>query len=357
MHFLNRLASALILFPTFAAAADASWIPGLKQDLAQRAKDGRFSGAVLVKQGGATAFTGAWGEADREQDVANSVNTRFRFGSMGKMFTGVAIAQLAQAGKLDVNAPLGEYLRDYPNAAIAKATLHELLTHTAGTGDIFGPEFREHRAGLKELRDYVALYGQRAPAFTPGSRHEYSNYGYILLGRVIEVVSGQGYDAYVREHIFLPAGMKSTDNLAEDSKVSGLAVPYTGHPEDLRSAAGELPYRGTSAGGGYSTVGDLSRFADALLSHHLLDEKHTTLVLEGKVDTPRRGLRYAYGFEDATLPNGLHRVGHGGGAPGMNGLLAMFPEIGLAVVVLANQDPPAAMELERVIVDTVTPRR
>ncbi|HEX6397077.1 MAG TPA: serine hydrolase domain-containing protein [Steroidobacteraceae bacterium] len=338
----------LILLALLAAplawAATLPWT-GVDDELTRRAADGSFSGAVSVSKHGLLLYSAARG---------NAVDTKFRFGSMGKMFTAVAIAQLAQAGKLSFGDPLGKYLTNYPNAEVAKITLHQLLTHTGGTGDIFGPEFLEKRAQLRELRDYVTLYGARAPEFPPGSRHEYSNYGFILLGRVIEEVSGASYDRYVREHIFVPAGMTSTDNQPESSRIPGLAVPYSSDPQgSLRPAADTLPWRGTSAGGGYSTVGDLQKFAQALLAHRLLDAKHTSLVLTGKVDTPRRGLRYAYGFEDAELPNGLHRVGHGGGAPGMNGVLAIYPEAGYVVVVLANRDPPAAMGMDRYIADHI----
>lgn len=346
-----------LLSAPLAWAATSSWT-GLDEELDRRAADGSFSGAVSVSKHGLLLYSAARGEAISGRSP-NTVDTKFRFGSMGKMFTAVAIAQLAQADKLSFDDPLGKYLADYPDAEVAKVTLHQLLTHTGGTGDIFGPQFMQKRAQLRELRDYVSLYGARPPQFTPGSRHEYSNYGFILLGRVIEVVSGTSYDRYVREHIFVPAGMTSTDNQPESTPVAGLSVPYTSDPQgNLRSAADTLPWRGTSAGGGYSTVGDLQKFAHALLSHRLLDEKHTALLLTGKVDTPRRGLRYAYGFEDAELPNGLHRVGHGGGAPGMNGVLAIYPESGYAVVVLANRDPPAAMSIDRYIADHIvaTPR-
>jgi D-alanyl-D-alanine carboxypeptidase len=217
------------------------------------------------------------------------------------------------------------------------------------------------RPSLKELRDYIELFGDRAPLFPPGSRHEYSNYGFILLGRIIEVVSGRSYDAYVRAHVFVPAGMTATDNLPEDSHVEGLAIPYTHEAPHappgsaVRSAEDSLPYRGTSAGGGYTTVGDLLKFATALTSHKLLDAQHTDLVVTGKVDTPRRGMQYAYGFEEATLPDGTRRIGHGGGAPGMNGVLSIFPETNYVVVVLANRDPPAAMEIDRFITRQLAP--
>lgn len=333
--------------------ATPPWAGVLDDELARRAADGSFSGAVSITRAGETLYAAARGDAVNGQS-ANAVDTKFRFGSMGKMFTAVAIAQLAQAGKLSFDDPVGKFLPDYPNAEVSRVTLHQLLTHTGGTGDIFGPEFMERRAQLRQLGDYVALYGSRAPEFPPGSQHRYSNYGFILLGRVIEQVSGMDYDRYVREKIFLPAGMTATDNQPESSAVRGLSVPYSADPKGaLRPATDTLPWRGTSAGGGYSTVGDLQKFASALLAHRLLDERHTSTLLTGKVDTPRPGLRYAYGFEDARLPNGLHRVGHGGGAPGMNGVLAIYPDTGFVVVVLANRDPPAAMGIDRFIAEHI----
>jgi CubicO group peptidase (beta-lactamase class C family) len=317
----------------------------VRAELDRRVSADVFSGVVLVARQDEVLYERAHGEADRDRHVPNTPATRFRFGSLGKMFTAVAILQLAQSGKLDVDDPLGKYLPNYPNAAMAKVTLHQLLTHTAGTGDIFGPEFLAHRADLRSLEDYLRLFGADAPRFAPGERHEYSNFGYILLGRVVEVVSGQKYDAYVREHVFAPAGMQSTDNLPEQEAPAGLAIPYSRNG----SAVDLLPWSGTSAGGGYSTARDLSRFATALRSGKLLDAKHAQLLMSGKVETPMRGMRYAYGFEDATLPDGKRRVGHGGGAPGMNAVLSIFPGSDYVLVVLANVDPPAAVEIDRAI--------
>src|SRR4029079_11028426 len=136
-----------------------------------------FAGAVLVAKDGKTVFAQAYGLADREKKTPNTLKTRFRLGSMNKMFTAVATMQLVQNGKLDLKAPFGNYLTDYPNKDLAsKVTIEQLLTHTGGTGDIFGPDFDKHRLELKTLRDYVNLYGQRALEFEPGSRWQYSNY-------------------------------------------------------------------------------------------------------------------------------------------------------------------------------------
>jgi CubicO group peptidase (beta-lactamase class C family) len=301
----------------------------------------RFAGAVLVAKHGKVVFSEAYGLANREHKTPNTLKTRFRIGSMNKMFTAVSILRLAQDRKLELTDTVGKYLTDYPNKDLAsKVTIHQLLTHTGGTGDIFGPEFEAHRLELLTLQDYVNLYGNRAPKFEPGSRWEYSNYGFILLGAIIEKVSGQSYYDYVREHVYEPAGMTSSGSEPEDKAVSDRSVGYT--KMDLTAWAPNtdtLPYRGSSAGGGYSTVEDLVRFADALQSHKLLDALYTEMLTTGKPGTPDN--TYAYGFEDRMF-NSTRCFGHGGGAPGMNGDLKICPSAGYVIAVLANLDPPAA---------------
>ncbi len=307
---------------------------------------GQFSGAVLVAKSGRVIFSGAYGMADREKKIPNTLDTRFRIGSMNKMFTAVSILQLVEAGKISLSDPLGKYLTDYPNQEIAaQVTIDQLLTHTGGTGDIFGPEFDAHRKELRTLNDYVALFGKRGPEFEPGTQWRYSNYGMLLLGVVIERVTGQSYYDYVQEHVYKPAGMTMSGSQPEDETVPGRSIGY------MRSEAtgawvpntDTLPYRGTSAGGGYSTVGDLYRFAYALLGHRLLSVASTELLITGKGDA--RGGKYAYGFEDMRDANGNGYVGHGGGAPGMNGDLKIYPRSGYVIVVLANLDPPAAQQI------------
>jgi CubicO group peptidase (beta-lactamase class C family) len=319
----------------------AALAAAIREHAERLAAQDRFSGAVLVARGGKTETEGAWGLADRERKIANTLQTQFRFGSMGKMFTAVSVIQLVQAGKLDPKATLGTYLKDYPNADIARTvTIDNLLTHTGGTGDIFGPEFIAHRLELKDPKDYVALYGARAALFAPGARQQYSNYGFMLLGRIVEVASGQSYDDYISAHIFAPAGMTSTGNLPETTILERRAVGYTGQAGHLVSAADTLPYRGTPAGGGYSTVGDLGRFAHAFMTNRLLDEAHVRLLTAGGI-TGADGKLVPYDF-GAKTGDGRAYWGHNGGAPGMNGALRMFPDNGQVVAVLANLDPPAA---------------
>ena len=321
--------------------SDSELTTALRKKLDEDVGAGRFSGAVLVARNGKTVFAHAYGMADREKKIPNTLKTRFRVGSMNKMFTAVATLQLVQSGKLDLKAPFGNYLTDYPNKDVAsKVTIEQMLTHTGGTGDIFGPEFAKHRLELKTLRDYVNLYGQRALEFEPGSRWQYSNYGFLLLGVIIEKVSGQSYYDYVRDHIFKPAGMTGTASEPEDQTVSDRSVGYMrSGPGEWRPNTDTLPYRGTSAGGGYSTVEDLLRFATALQTHKLLNAKYTEELTTGKVDA--RGGKYAYGFQESMI-NGTRCFGHGGGAPGMNGMLQICPASGYVIAVLANMDPPAA---------------
>jgi len=320
----------------------AEVVAALTAHAAERARADEFAGAVLVARDGKVLLNDAWGRADRKAGVANTPATRFRIGSMNKMFTAVATLQLVEAHKLALDDPIGKHLPDYPNKEVAaKVTVRHLLTHTGGTGDIFGPEFEEHRLQLREHRDYLKLYGSRGLTQEPGSRFTYSNYGFVLLGALIEHLSGESYYDYVDDHVLHPAGMRSTGSLPESVDVPGRAVGYM---RSSPSGGGwvpntdTLPWRGTAAGGGYSTVGDLLRFAQALSSGRLLSE--ATLA-----DATRpHQQQYGYGF-DVQGQGPLRSYGHGGGAPGMNGELRVFPELGYVVVSLSNLDPPAASEV------------
>ncbi len=324
--------------------SESDALAALRTKVQQSTAADRFSGAVLVAKNGKPIFAEAYGLADRENKIPNKVDTRFRIGSMNKMFTATCVLQLAQAGKILLTDPLGKYLTDYPNQEIASnVTIHQLLTHTGGTGDIFGPDFDAHRMQLLTLDDYVKLYGKRGPQFPPGSRWAYSNYGFILLGVTIEKVSGEPYYDYVREHVYQPANMASTGSDPESDEVARRSVGYMKDNSTWKPNTATLPYRGTSAGGGYSTVEDLLRFANALEAHKLLDAHYTELLTTGKVETPMGG-KYAYGFGEQMF-GAIRCFGHGGGAPGMNGDLEICPQSGYTVAVLANMDPPAAQRI------------
>lgn len=303
----------------------------------QAAKDA-FSGVLLITEGDQVVLHRAWNRAGAPADAQVTPDTRFRIGSMNKMFTAVATLQLVQSGKLSLEGTVGEYLPGYPNAEVAQVTIRQLLTHSGGTGDFFGPEFDAQRLSLKTHDDYVRLFGARAPTHPPGTAHRYSNYGFLLLGAIIERASGQSYYDYVAAHVFAPAGMRRTGSLPEEVVVEGRATAYTRKDGAWQDAADTLPYRGTAAGGGYSTAADLLAFARALLDGTLLQP--AMLAEATRNQTPW----YGYGFM-AREEDGVRVFGHGGGAPGMNGDLRVYPAQGRVVVALSNLDPPAASRL------------
>ena len=297
-----------------------------------------FSGVLLVARGDEVLLQRAWGLADRAAGTPVTLDTRFRLGSMNKMFTAVAVLQLVEAGRLSLEGSVGQSLPGYPNADIAKVTIRQLLTHAGGTGDIFGPAFDQHRLSLKTHDDYVRLYGARGPTHPPGQAHEYSNYGYVLLGAIIERASGLAYEDYVARHVFAPAGMHDTGALPEDVDVPGRARAYTRKDGAWVDAADTLPYRGTAAGGGYSTAADLLKFARALRAGILLSP--ASLAEATRRQTPW----YGYGFMVGQR-HGVAGFGHGGGAEGMNASLGIFPAQDTVVIGLANLDPPLVERL------------
>jgi CubicO group peptidase (beta-lactamase class C family) len=327
---------------TFGEALNA-----LEARAADLAGKDKFAGAVLIGRGGKIAIEKSYGLADRETHVSNTTETPFRLGSMNKMFTATAILQLVGEGKIELASPVGHYIPGYPNRDVAtKATIRHLLTHTGGTGDIFTPEYQKHRLELRELRDYVKLYGSRGLEFEPGSQWSYSNYGFLLLGVVVERVSGMTYYAYVRKHIFGPAGMRSTDSLPESDTVAGRSIGYMRRNGSWINNADTLPWRGTSAGGGYSTVGDLFLFAQALSSGKLVKRELFAEMTSKQAGGPQMpsGAGYGFGMMVSDEPQG-RRFGHGGGAPGMNAEFRVYPRTDTVVVVLSNLDPPAATQL------------
>ncbi len=336
----------------FAVAAEG---PGQAEDNVAReiesyfnslAAEKQLSGAVLVAKNGVTIASKAAGIANRATGAPIALNTKFNLGSMNKMFTAVAVAQLAQAGRLAFSDPVGKHLPDYPNKEVAdKVTIHQLLTHTSGMGLYWNEKFMAQREKLLTVAAHLPLFASDPLSFPPGEKFKYSNSGYMVLGAIIEKVSGQDYYSYVRDHIYQPAGMSDTGFYEPGKEIPNLAIGYSrmsddGKPlEEARDNTNIREIRGGPAGGGYSTVEDMVKFHMALRSYKLLNKEYTELVTTGKVDGPG-GSRYGYGFGDST-PEGKHIVGHNGGAQGIAANFEMYPELGYTVVLLMNTDPPA----------------
>jgi CubicO group peptidase (beta-lactamase class C family) len=314
-----------------------------------------FSGAVLVTEDGRPLVRQAYGLADREANRPNNTATRFDIGSLGKMFTGVAIAQLVEHGRLDFDGRIGDYLLGLP-AAVAAVTVHQLLTHTSGLGDFARNGYPEEAKSARTATELLPLVVDEPLEFTPGTRESYSNSGYVVLGAIIEAVTGQSYYDYVREHIFQPAGMARTGWFPPGQDADNTAIGYMaarggltppGPADDATDepagAAGALTENsdvvpwGNPSGGAYATVGDLQRFAHTLMNNELLGAEMTTTVMDGKVSMSGGNASVAYGFTDGTI-NRVRIVSHGGGAPGVGASIDIYPDLGYVVVVLANYD-------------------
>lgn len=300
-----------------------------------------FSGAVLIAKGGVPIFKKAYGYANRSFDVPNMIDTKFNLGSMNKMFTATAIMQLVEKGKIKLDGRIIDYVPDYANKDVAgRVTIHQLLTHTGGLGNYWTPEYMKASKDLyKEVPDYLPLFANDSLLFEPGSQFSYSNSGFMVLGLIIEKVSGERYFDYVKKCIYEPAGMVNTDAYENDYVVPNLAVGYT----RMQARLGELKnnlflhvVKGGPAGGGYSTVEDLLDFANALMGGTLLSKKSRELMTSGKFQTDPH-IMYCYGFRDR-VENGHHIVGHTGGFPGISGYLGIFGDLGYTVAVLSNMD-------------------
>ncbi len=304
--------------------SQAELVRRLTSSLDSLAKTGQFSGVATVAKNGVPIFQRAYGMADREHGVANNPETGFNLGSINKVFTQIAVLQLGAAGKLDLDSTLAAYWPDYPNKDIArKITIRQLMRHTSGIGgNIFAAPADGKRSDIRTLNDFLPLFVNDPLQFEPGTRNAYSNAGYVVLGLLIERLSGQDYYTYVREHILEPAGMKRTDSFFVDSLPRNTAIGYTRGGEDappstpLRPNTQDLPGRGSSAGGGYSTAQDLLKFLQALREHR--------------------------------IPNGPPAgLGIAGGSGGINVIVEASLPGGYDLIVLANLDPPAAERVAR----------
>jgi len=339
--------------------SEADALKEIERHAASAATRDQFSGVVLVAKGDRVVFHKAYGNAEKNFCGPNKLDTKFNLGSMNKMFTSVAIAQLVQAGKLSYEDTLAKVLPEYPNKQLAeKITIHHLLTHTSGLGDFFKAEFFKNREKYVALKDYFPIFANDPLRFEPGKGWSYSNAAFIVLGVVVEKASGQDYFDYVRENIFKRAGMNDSDSFRRDEVIANLAYGYTRFSgndplgiEPRKINWMELPLRGSSAGGGYSTAPDLLKFSQALRGYKLLSKELTEKITGGKVDTRfSPNVKYGYGFMDTQISG--HSVrGHGGGAPGINSDLKMFWDGSYTVVVMGNYDPPAAQDLSQKITE------
>jgi CubicO group peptidase (beta-lactamase class C family) len=373
-------AAAFLAGPAFADGTDTEGSrsdrtpdalrPGGELDrfVADKAAADEFSGSLLLTHCGRTVLARSYGKADKQRGVANGQDTAFALASVTKLFTAVAIAQLAQEKKVAYQKKLGTYLDGFPEA-VAGATVHHLLTHTSGLGDYHDmPGYADEAAtwtSAEQVMTGTTAYIRRSqPLFAPGAGWSYSNSAYHLLGEIVARASGMSYYDYVRQHVFAAAGMTRTDFI---TKPQWLADRRTAHPyyRDAQrqwvDGIANLGFIGTPAGDAFSTCADMDRFAHHLYQERLLTPGRTRLMLSGKVPpaapapppgqppqngTPAEAVYQCYG-PIGSLVGGQWTFEHGGGNSfGESTFAQFYPETGWVLVVLSNY-ADAASEIAR----------
>lgn len=297
-----------------------------------------FSGAVLLAKDGVPIFKRAYGLANKDFNIPNQIDTKFNLGSMNKMFTAVAIAQLVERGQLSFDDTLSKFLPEFPDKdAAQKIRINHLLTHTAGLGGYFSQRWNDSARRLyRTVDDMMQLAAaDEKLLFEPGTQWQYSNTGMLVLGKVVEIVTGHDYYTYVHDHIYQPAGMINTDCYELDKVNPNLAIGYDKQFTDdgafFKNNIFEHVMRGGPHGGGYSTVEDLLKFDLALRSNKLVGPKYVNLLLSAKPEL--NSPNYGYGFG---VDSELQIAGHGGGFTGVSANIDMFLGTGWVAIVMSN---------------------
>ncbi|WP_378184786.1 serine hydrolase [Aquimarina sp. W85] len=302
------------------------------------AKDG-FSGAILVAKNGKVLLKKAFGYAHLGLKVKNNINTKFNYASIGKTFTSVAIFQLIQEERLSLTDNIGKYLAEYPNKTIRDSvTITHLLTHTSGVPNYFAKKkfLESSKTRFRTMEDLSPLYENEPMESKPGEIFSYRNTNYLLLGRIIEKITGLSYDEYVAKRIFFPLSMRNTGNFDIDHVIENAAEGYTTsniYPNKYQLNTFMGTVRGSSAGGGYTTLDDLYQFAEAIKNSRLLNETYTDILTKPL----NKKTRYGYGLS-FTNPEKGTIYGHSGGHFGVGSEWRVYEDEVYTVILLTNRD-------------------
>jgi CubicO group peptidase (beta-lactamase class C family) len=309
---------------------DGEVVAFLSDYLVRLTTKSNFSGVVLFAREEQVFFYRAYGLASREYDSPNTPDTRFNLASASKMFTAIIIAKLVEEGRLSFDDPIGHYLdADWVSSKVgAQVRISHLLSHTSGLGH-YWDKYDQYAHAILELSDYKPILDDTL-AFEPGTEWQYSNSGYILLGAIIEEVTGKSYYECVQEMVLDPSGMTRTGFYKLDEVHSNLATGYFEDEEDGGKLKNNLQLhgiRGSSAGGGWSTAADMLRFFLALESDRLISRETREILWTPKPSSPD----YGYGFQVKE-----NWVGHWGGFPGIEAFVMYFPASEHTFIVLSN---------------------
>ena len=310
----------------------------MEQIIQSYVADHKFMGSVLVARDGKMLLDKGYGFANLEWQLPDTPTTKFRLGSITKQFTAASILLLEERGKLKIDDPVKKYMPDAP-AAWDKVTIFHLLTHTSGIPSFTSfPDLPTRQLQAMTPQQLVDWFRDKPLEFEPGTKWNYSNSGYVLLGYLIEKISGQSYAGFVEQNIFTPLGMKDSgydsNSAIIERRASGYAPGKNG-PENAGFVNMTVPL---SAGGLYSTTEDLLRWEQGLFGGKLLSPASLA-----KMTTPFKQ-DYAFGLGVSTQ-DGHKAITHDGGIQGFNTSMIYYPDEKLVVAVLANINGPGAGQI------------
>ncbi len=302
----------------------------------------KFEGTVLIAYHGKVVFSRGYGYANQEIGRSNTTRTKFFIGSITKQFTAAAILKLQEDGLLDVSDPISHYLPDYPKPNADKITIHHLLTHGSGIPDyLSNPEILLRRTREIEIDNLMKAIINEKLLFEPGTGFSYSNSNYIILGAIIEKVSGQSYEAYLHNKIFKPAGMLNSGYARREAGLPDRADGYT--IEEHGKLLEALPVHFSilhTAGALYSTVEDMLKWDRALYDDKILTSGSVKAML-----TPYTN-GYGYGWVIENKYGRVHAF-HGGFVDGYNCTFDRWLDDELCVVVFSNEDEAPVKKIAR----------
>jgi CubicO group peptidase (beta-lactamase class C family) len=302
---------------------------------------GKFNGSVLVASKGKVIYKKGFGLADMEWDVPNQPDTKHRLGSITKQFTAMLIMQLVEQGKLKLDIPISTYLPDYPKRNGDLITIHHLLTHSSGIPNVtsFPWFFKNVSRNTYRPAELVKLFADSTLQFKPGEKYAYSNSGYMVLGYIIESVTGKAYEQVLQENIFNPLKMNSTGYDHSRTILKNRARGYEKNGRHYINANFidmSVPF---AAGAMYSTVEDLFLWDQALYGNQLLRKANMDLLFAKHIPSGGNYF-YGYGWYIGAIPFGdttqMETVGHGGGIDGFNTLITRIPSDKSSIVLLNN---------------------
>lgn len=298
-----------------------------------------FSGTILVAQNDTILQERAYGYSNIEYEIENKIDTKFNIASITKMFTAIATLQLYEQGKLELNKPIGNYLPSYPVKLVRDSiTVHQLLTHTSGLNNFYINDWDKIKnLDYSKVSDFLPLFVNDKLLSTPGTKYDYSGSGYVVLGLIIEKITGDSYYKYVREHILNKAKMPETTELEIDSIVKNKASGYTsmfGENKILKKNDYYLT-KASPAGFYYSTARDLFNFSKALRNFKLLEKETTEMMLEPKVKGYNTQLGYGIDIDNRYNQT---IIGQTGGWYGIHCELMDFTDDNYTVIILSNID-------------------